>query len=260
MSIEAQMEASRINAELSAGPRTEAGETISVLFATQDFIRPSEEDHHASLQSMANEQYCPVGLLECTLVDEMVRAMWRLRRCGQVESSFIDTLTAESGPMVDPMQNEATARLQNSVDRARAQAHRLLHRCMQELRNLQTERHYRNEVTEAGTDLTWFGICDLRKVRKGAAEGRTAALRHRRNEVREQFELLKRSMELPDAQPNAGPDPDHTHTAEAPLTERTQSSGPQTAEIARNSQCPCNSGRKYKRCCGVNAPALRCAA
>ena len=28
------------------------------------------------------------------------------------------------------------------------------------------------------------------------------------------------------------------------------------AEVGRNSPCPCGSGQKYKRCCGVNAPPI----
>jgi uncharacterized protein YecA (UPF0149 family) len=31
-------------------------------------------------------------------------------------------------------------------------------------------------------------------------------------------------------------------------------------KIPRNAQCPCNSGQKYKRCCGKNAPAVHHAA
>ncbi|MCC6590587.1 MAG: SEC-C domain-containing protein [Bryobacterales bacterium] len=27
-------------------------------------------------------------------------------------------------------------------------------------------------------------------------------------------------------------------------------------EVGRNSPCPCGSGQKYKRCCGVNAPPI----
>jgi uncharacterized protein YecA (UPF0149 family) len=46
-------------------------------------------------------------------------------------------------------------------------------------------------------------------------------------------------------------------TARIPLTEPTQSAPVQTP---RNAQCPCNSGQKYKRCCGRNAPAVRQAA
>ena len=31
---------------------------------------------------------------------------------------------------------------------------------------------------------------------------------------------------------------------------------PQQQEVGRNSPCPCGSGQKYKRCCGVNAPPI----
>ncbi|MCC6587629.1 MAG: SEC-C domain-containing protein [Bryobacterales bacterium] len=31
---------------------------------------------------------------------------------------------------------------------------------------------------------------------------------------------------------------------------------PHPAEVGRNSPCPCGSGQKYKRCCGVNAPPI----
>ncbi|MBL8291522.1 MAG: SEC-C domain-containing protein [Bryobacterales bacterium] len=27
-------------------------------------------------------------------------------------------------------------------------------------------------------------------------------------------------------------------------------------EVGRNSPCPCGSGKRYKRCCGVNAPPI----
>ncbi len=66
------------------------------------------------------------------------------------------------------MQDETAARTQNSVDRARAQAHRLLlHKCTAELRKLQTERHFRNEYFVAGTDLSQLsGICDFIHVQK----------------------------------------------------------------------------------------------
>lgn len=32
------------------------------------------------------------------------------------------------------------------------------------------------------------------------------------------------------------------------------------AKVGRNSPCPCGSGKKYKRCCGVNAPPILYAA
>ena len=42
-----------------------------------------------------------------------------------------------------------------------------------------------------------------------------------------------------------------------PPTKQTQSQTPKSAQpIPRNSLCPCNSGQKYKRCCGQGAPPV----
>jgi hypothetical protein len=48
-------------------------------------------------------------------------------------------------------------------------------------------------------------------------------------------------------------------TIEAPSqksAKQTQSTSIQTRAIPRSAPCPCNSGQKYKRCCGRNAPPV----
>ncbi len=138
---------------LSTGPRTEAGKAISSRNATKfglfsgDFIRENEASgYHARREALLGE-LAPVGILETTLADEIHRAMWRLRRCGQVEAEIAlpaDPASLEPGedPSPDPMYLHGSGidAIQKSVDRARAQAHRLLHKCTAELRRLQTER------------------------------------------------------------------------------------------------------------------------
>ena len=148
------------------GPRTESGKAASSqnaitygLFAIRDFIRPDEQSVYDEFAESLEDQLGPIGMLELNLADEIRRAMWRLRRCSQIEESF-------SGINEDPMQQEATARLQVSVDRARSQAHRLLHKCTAELRKLQTERQYRNEYFDEGTDISHLGICEFRTVQR----------------------------------------------------------------------------------------------
>lgn len=174
----AQLAANAINAQSSTGPRTEAGLAASSknaitngLYATHDFIRPGEEPLYEELNASLFRDLASVGMLECNLVDEIRRAMWRLRRCGLVEESF-------SGLSIDdPMQIESQARIQVSVDRARSQAHRLLHKCTAELRKLQTERVYRNESLEESTDLTAFGICDLASIQARLSKATATACR-----------------------------------------------------------------------------------
>ncbi len=192
MSSPAQSIANAINARSSTGPRTEEGKTTSSknatthgLFTDHDFIRPAEQSAYADLDKALNHDLAPQGMLEHELVNEIRRAMWRLRRCGLVEASMVPTdheTGDDTGNIPDPMQVESQAKLQISVDRARSQAHRLMHKCTAELRKLQTDRLYRNESTEDGTDLSYMGICDWRSIEKqltqqSAAEFRLEGLR-----------------------------------------------------------------------------------
>jgi hypothetical protein len=166
----------------AGGPNTDAGKAVSSqnaitygLFATRDFLRPGEQSAYDEFGATLEEQLAPVGLLELNLADEIRRAMWRLRRCAQIEENF-------SGPVVDPMQQEGAARLQVSVDRARSQSHRLLHKCTAELRKLQTERQYRNEYFDEGTDISKLGVCDLRAVQKNIHSQHVREFRHQKLE------------------------------------------------------------------------------
>jgi hypothetical protein len=143
------------------GPRTEEGKANSSgnaitngLYAARDFIRPSEEPFYTELTESLRAELAPSGTLEHNLVNEIRRAMWRLRRCGEVESHFVIALDDGSGFIFDPMESTVpdAAKVQLSVDRARSQSHRLLHKCTAELRKLQTERQFRNNYSEPGTD------------------------------------------------------------------------------------------------------------
>jgi hypothetical protein len=120
-----------------------------------DFIRPGEHALYAELDQSLRSELAPVGILENTLVDEIRRATWTLRRCGLVEESL-----AAAG-------TEDQSKTQQSVDKARTQAHRLLHKCTAELRKLQTDRQYRIASFPDETDFSEAGLTDYRAIRKG---------------------------------------------------------------------------------------------
>jgi uncharacterized protein YecA (UPF0149 family) len=64
--------------------------------------------------------------------------------------------------------------------------------------------------------------------------------------------IIRRSLaEIRRLQAESAPQPEME-----PSTKRTEPAPPPTAQIGRNTPCPCNSGQKYKRCCGRNAPAI----
>ena len=216
------------------GPCTDAGRAKSSqnaithgLFTTRDFIRPGEDSIHAELAESLRVELAPSGPLELNLVHEIHGAMWRLRRCGQIEEDFV--ISEIDGIVQDPMQIESTARLQLSVDRARAQAHRLLHKCTAELRKLQTERQFRHEFFDPETDISHLGICDLSSIQNNI--DKQLAAKYRR-QILEDNARIDAMLAAPLPQPSS------------------------FCKTPRNAQCPCNSGQKYKRCCGKNAPPM----
>ena len=261
MSTPAQIAANIVNAQSSTGPRTPEGRANSShnattwgLFTQTDFIRSGEENAYAELDETLQNDLAPSGPLEHTLVAEIRRTLWRLSRCGEVEAGFAVQLATGIQPIPDPMQDEAAARLQNSVDRARAQSHRLLHRCTAELRKLQTERFYRNEIFPPGTDLSDFGLADWRSITKSLAEST------RSNMPRRKLDGLDNIVSIPD---RTNHDAAHQGVAttpavlsETPITNQNRSAELHSPETPRNTPCPCNSGLKYKRCCGRKAPAM----
>jgi hypothetical protein len=160
MSTAAQIAANTINAQSSTGPRTNEGKSISAknsvthgLFSG-DFIRPGEEPLYATLTASVLRDLAPVGALEGVLAEEIYRSIWRLRRCGEVEFRLVMRLNNGENFIQDPMEAPSPncERIQHSVDRARSQAHRIIHKCTAELRKLQAERKAKAaESSEAST-------------------------------------------------------------------------------------------------------------
>ncbi len=174
MATAAQAAANAVNAQASTGPRTDEGKAVSSknsvtlgLFSG-DFVRVGEESIYATLAIALSRDLAPVGTLEDILANEILRATWRLRRCGEVESNLVIRLSDDENYTLDPMEsgNAAIEKIQNSVDRARSQAHRLLHRATAELRKLQTERQYRAETAKPETAAASFGLANRPCVAK----------------------------------------------------------------------------------------------
>jgi hypothetical protein len=284
MSTSAQITANQQNALSSTGPNTEEGKSKSSqnavrhgLFTQGYFVRPHEESTYRGLTDALNAELCPVGVLEQSQVAEIRRATWRLEMCAEREAELVAMLPADSVFALDALRDEAIAKLQNSIDRARSQTQRQLRRAIAELRRLQTERQYRNEIFQEGTDNSNLGICDYHSILKGVAERDNWESSERKRMgsdsltsfVRKSIaEVDAASLRRPARTPatltfrstTRKPLAERTQSAEAKTTERTQSAAVTPVEIARNAPCPCNSGRKYKRCCGENAPAVLSAA
>ena len=190
------------------GPRTEAGRAVSSqnaishgLFTFNDFILPGEELTYAQYVVQLKQELSPVGIVEEGLVDEIRRAMWRLRRCGNVEGELAARVHS-AGEGADPTQEPGSEaeKIQKSVDRARAQASRLRKQAMAELRQLQTERQIRSEVFP-DTDTSDLGVVDSAKVLKATiAAKRNSAMQDKLDQT-DAFASLDRMFATPRSVP-----------------------------------------------------------
>jgi uncharacterized protein YchJ len=219
MTTDSQIAANRKNALASAGPTTETGKAASSrnaltmgLYTRADYVRPEERDLYKEFCETLYTELCPEGLLEQTFVAEVTGAAWRLRRCSAVEAGLADYA------MDDPMLDESTEKARRSIDRARSHAHSLLHRSVNQLRRLQTERACRLVLNAVGDDA---GLADYKHV-----------LIASNSHARAQNKAFDNALGS-----NCKP----------------ASATPQTP---RSAPCPCHSGEKYKRCCGKNAPPM----
>jgi len=258
MASPAQIEANRLNAALSSGPTSPEGKARSSrnhlkfgLFSTQNCVRPEETAEYTKLSKALWKDLNPVGPVEQMLAIEIVRAAWRLQRCAVAE--------AEDGA------NPAT---QVSVDRARASAHNSLRRFLSDLRQFQSDRWLRAEVLREGFDEQYYGIADAHCVIKGLADN---------ERLKSQFFMasigidpLNQTDRTQSVKPvgqalspgNPDPQPSRDSEGAVPPVGQALSPGNQSPVpdprplVPRNAPCPCQSGLKYKRCCGTAAPPV----
>jgi hypothetical protein len=289
MATAAQLAANRKNAKSSTGPRTETGKQAASanatkfgLFSNINYVQPLEQDEYDQLTAGLWDELRPVGHIEGMLATEIVRCAWRLRRCA-ISEGYMVGMTQEyqyrrhhlneekrvSQP-ADPVFHDYSAPAQAAIDRARSQAQSCQRRAMSDLAARQTERFLRAEMLPAGlpsgADPATLGLAGVQQYlaavatqsdrQRHAAETQSKANSNQAiNQLFQQFQAddamiaaslgtFRQGRQNQDATP---------HPQKPESTERTQSATP---PLARNAPCTCNSGMKYKRCCGRNAPAV----
>ena len=158
MATDKQIEANRLNATHSTGPRTDEGrEAIAQnhlnlgLFTRRDYVQPDERDFYKEFCDSFYAELGPEGHTESALATEIVAASWRLRRCSLAEGDL-----ADYAPM-DPLLDESTEKRRRSIERARASALSQFHRSMNQLRKVQTERAVR--IAIYGGDMPGLAEC-----------------------------------------------------------------------------------------------------
>jgi hypothetical protein len=153
MASAAQIAANIANAQLSIGPRTEAGKAAVAqnrathgLAGSNFFLLPHEDSaEYAQLLAAYETEHQPAGPTESFLVRELAQSEWKLRRVSEIEagilagdgqSTLCEVFLAGS-TQGDPLLK--LSRYENSIRRN-------LYRALNELRALRREKTHSNAV------------------------------------------------------------------------------------------------------------------
>jgi hypothetical protein len=149
MATAAQFTANRANAQHSTGPRTPEGKARSArnhtghgLSSREFVILPHQEAEFEEFMTGLHHDVQPHGFLEHDLFTQFAHAAWNLRRCRQAERELQDAHT----PGLDPILDAQAADRLRLIDLYARRSERTYHRLLKELKALQTNRRYVNEV------------------------------------------------------------------------------------------------------------------
>ncbi len=206
-------------------------------------VTPEDRTPYAAHVDLWQTELQPNGALECYFAAEIVRAAWRLER--------YSPLGPQAGPQAESSPASSSDQARAAWLRYRDQTNLGLRRNLEELRRLQSDRYL-----QAHLGILLPGVASLKtllpglKLPKKQAQPEATnqpdrpdpptvadseATLHAQFQEEERRELTEYFKDNPDETPEQAASP-----APVPLRPAT----------GRNALCPCNSGLKYKRCCG----------
>jgi hypothetical protein len=162
MSTSAQIAANQKNAQLSSGPRTEAGRAVSsqngITHALSSTFRVLMHENQAEFEALRQriaEEQNPQGEHETFLVEQMVQSRWKLSRTNRLENVAFDYILMGEDPdeSGDPDAKIIAAMSKNGRDplalleRYRMNAERAYYKAHKEL--IQNRRAAAKEQSEA---------------------------------------------------------------------------------------------------------------
>ncbi|MEN7974160.1 MAG: hypothetical protein ABFR47_10050, partial [Verrucomicrobiota bacterium] len=105
MASEAQINANRLNAEKSTGPRTAEGKAaISKnavkhgLFAAETVINGEDQARFDLRRAVMLDEWQPVGPMETMIAERIVSLAWRLNRAERMQNQVLDEMIEWMGP------------------------------------------------------------------------------------------------------------------------------------------------------------------
>ena len=170
-----KIESNRANAQLSTGPKTDAGRATSShnsekhnLTGGSAFVEGENREEYEIHCQKQFRQYKPVAEHEIFLVTEMADSMWRLKRAHRMENELME---ASANPYLED-EEKLAVQLQR-LTRYKAALERTYYRAYNEIKRINAERNrtsgpayqihrsYANEPLNAGVRVL-EQLADLR--------------------------------------------------------------------------------------------------
>ena len=240
------------------GPRTDEGKQASSqnnrqhgLSTANIIVSAEERPFFDQMESELRDEIVPAGPLENFAFQRLITANWQIDRCRQKEAALRALESTETTEASLEKIHRYYQRWEGSYNSA-----------LRQIRMLQTDRAIQDYSN--GTRPDHFSpLADVPKIEQFAR--RMAKPFTFEDQLRKVLSTQQAILTLEKQIRDLGAVPAARHSyvkapqaATAAPTKSTTcetKSAPQP-EVGRNSPCPCGSGNKYKRCCGVNAPPI----
>ncbi|MBL8291204.1 MAG: SEC-C domain-containing protein [Bryobacterales bacterium] len=216
-----------------SGPTTSAGKAASSRNAMRHgltnlhpVVTEADRPEYEALREQLLFSLQPVGFLQDLTVQRLVNAAWNIQRCLKLENQVMEAVDGLD-PLGHPEAQKQVALFQRYYLRFEG-SYRANLRELERLQRLQLL----NDV-HFGEEHAVSALHDLQLYQRFA----------------KQNGLPPQPVQEPAQNPQ-------------PLSNQqgAKRNAAAFAKVGRNSPCRCGSGKKYKRCCGVNAPPILYAA
>ena len=244
------------------GPRTDEGKSASSqnnrqhgLSTANIIVSAEERPFFDQMESELRDEIVPAGPLEDFAFQRLVTASWQIEKCRQKEASLRALELTE--------QNEANL---EKVHRYYQRWEGSYNSALRQIRMLQTDRGIQGYVI--GKPVENFSpLADVSKIEQFArriaqpvtyqSELRKAlATQHAIIILEKQIQALGAVPITYEHQPHQCPERERRVAETGTKSTTCETKSAPQPEVGRNSPCPCGSGRKFKRCCGHNAPPI----
>ena len=251
------------------GPKSPAGKQASSqnsrrhgLATPNIIVHPDDQPVFDEMETELRNEVQPDGPLEAHAFQRLITAAWQLEQCRKQQAALVREEPTE--------QNKANL---EKVHRYYLRWEGSYNSAFRQIGLLQTGRGFKCVADDEWPDA-FAPLADVPKIERFAKRiARPVTFEdHARKQLSNQLAIMRledqirKGGQTPWSAADAvvrPPAPSNPTLTNPTLCETKPPRQPEVGlgrrslgEVGRNSPCPCGSGLKYKRCCGVNAPPI----